>query len=182
MIVSIPLRSALRRKQTAEECQLPVASFPFYNLYALLSSLLSVRVLPEIVRFGWHTNGSRQSSQTIQNRHWLGPEIDPQKAQRPTRLECAAGRELLHRVARRGKANAFARRPHRFPGAGGATPQAGGTRSDGGRHPPALQAALAHPGAGTHAAVRIDPALPRSDRHTEEAQHLPQVRRRIDAL
>src|SRR6267378_131834 len=99
------------------ECQLPVASFLFYNLDALLSSLLSVRVLPEIVRFGWHTNGSRQSSQTIQNRQWLGPEIDPQKAQRPTRLECAAGRELLHRVARRGKTDAFARRPHRFPGA-----------------------------------------------------------------
>src|ERR1700687_3002449 len=32
------------------------------------------------------------------------------------------------------------------------------------------------------AAVRFDPALPRSDRRTEEAQHLPQVRRRIDAL
>src|SRR5579859_6937461 len=40
---------------------------------------MSVRVLPEIVRFGWHTNGSRQSSQTVQNRQWLGPEIDPQK-------------------------------------------------------------------------------------------------------
>src|ERR1700720_2476185 len=149
------------------ECQLPVASFLFYNLDALLSSLLSLRVLPEIVRFGWHTNGSRQSPQTIQNRQWLGPEIDPQKAQRPTRLECAAGRELLHRVARRGKTNAFARRPHRFPGAGGATHQAGGTRRDGGRHPPALQA-LEHPGAGTLAAVRLDPALPRPDRHTEE--------------
>ena len=50
------------------EWQLPVASFLFYNLDALLSSLLSVRVLPEIVRFGWHTNGSRQSTQTSQNR------------------------------------------------------------------------------------------------------------------
>src|SRR5205807_9763187 len=30
-----------------------------------------------------------------------------------------------------------------------------------------------HAGAGTHAAVRLNPALPRSDRHTEEAQHLP---------
>ena len=49
------------------ECQLPAAPFPFYNLDALLSSLLSGCVLSEIVLFGGHS-GSRQSPQTDQNR------------------------------------------------------------------------------------------------------------------
>jgi hypothetical protein len=45
----------------------PPPPFPFYNLDALLSSLLSVCVLSEIVLFGGHS-GSRQSPQTDQNR------------------------------------------------------------------------------------------------------------------
>jgi hypothetical protein len=53
------LRCRLSGSNSVVECQLPVAPFIFYNLGALLSSLLSLRVLPEIVRFGWHTNGSR---------------------------------------------------------------------------------------------------------------------------
>src|ERR1700733_15548188 len=59
--------------------------------------------------------------------------------------------------------------------------QAGGTRSNGGRNPPALQV-LTQPGAGTHATVCRDPALPRSDRRAEQAQHISQVQRRFDAL
>src|SRR5580704_18755650 len=147
-----------------------------------LAVLFTVRSrAPEIVRFGWHTNGSRQSSQTIQNRQWLGPEIDSQKAQRPTRLECAAGRELLHRVARRGKTNALARGPHRIAGARSATLQAGGTCSNGGGNSPAIQA-FVHTGAGNDTTLRFDPAVPRSDRHAEEAQYLPQVPGGADAL
>ena len=49
-----PLKTKERGSNSVVECQLPVVSFIFYNLGALLSSLLSLRVLPEIVRFGWH--------------------------------------------------------------------------------------------------------------------------------
>ena len=37
-------------------------------------------------------------------------------------------------------------------------------------------------GTGTDSTLRLDPSVPRSDRHPEEAQHLPQVQRRADAL
>jgi hypothetical protein len=51
MIVSIPLSSALRRKQTAEECQLLPTPFIFCHLDHVLSPLLSakMRLAGEIV-------------------------------------------------------------------------------------------------------------------------------------